>query len=137
MSSGNFDERVPSGGNFDEQASLLPDFPSSPRPEDMISVESQPIQPPPGSEVVNAQTTYESKPWKYKLLAFVCSCLLSIGSHFAAQMLGALKNTLKEVRLASLKMQEDDEKNTKQNNTLGAGHHQRAVWVAAVGSLAG
>ena len=49
---------------------------------------------PGGEEEV---TRYENKPWKYKALALLCSCLISIGSHFAAQMLGALKSTLRDV----------------------------------------
>jgi len=40
---------------------------------------------------------YENKPWQWKLLALVCSCLLSVGSHFAAHMLSSLKSTLIEV----------------------------------------
>jgi len=48
---------------------------------------------PGGEEEV---TRYENKPWKYKALALLCSCLISIGSHFAAQMLGALKSTLRD-----------------------------------------
>jgi len=38
------------------------------------------------------------KPTKYKILALVCSCLLSIGSHYASQMLSGLQSTLLEVR---------------------------------------
>eukprot|EP00732_Lithocolla_globosa_P002490 Lithocolla_globosa_v1_NODE_1650_length_2420_cov_9.449471.p1 type:complete len:520 gc:universal NODE_1650_length_2420_cov_9.449471:516-2075(+) len=38
----------------------------------------------------------ESKPWKYKLFALICACLLSVGSHYAAHMLSALKTTIKD-----------------------------------------
>ena len=34
--------------------------------------------------------------WQYKAIALVCSCLLSVGSHFAVNMLSSLKTTLKE-----------------------------------------
>ncbi|KCV67742.1 hypothetical protein H696_05851 [Fonticula alba] len=40
--------------------------------------------------------TLVDKPLKYRLLALVCSCLLSVGSHYASHMLSALKPTLKE-----------------------------------------
>jgi len=48
---------------------------------------------------VEAPTRYNTKPWKFKLLALACSCLIAIGSHFASQMLAALKTQLKEVCL--------------------------------------
>jgi hypothetical protein len=38
------------------------------------------------------------KATKYKLFALLCTCLLSVGSHYASHMLSALKSTLKEVR---------------------------------------
>ena len=39
------------------------------------------------------------KATKYKLFALLCSCLISIGSHYASQMLSALKPVLKEVHM--------------------------------------
>ncbi|ORX90928.1 MFS general substrate transporter [Basidiobolus meristosporus CBS 931.73] len=41
-------------------------------------------------------TEFENKPWKYKAIALLCALLLSVGSHYAAHTLGALKNTIKE-----------------------------------------
>ena len=41
------------------------------------------------------------KATKYKMFALLCSCLISIGSHYASQMLSALKPVLKEVGLTT------------------------------------
>ncbi|RIB29423.1 major facilitator superfamily domain-containing protein [Gigaspora rosea] len=37
-----------------------------------------------------------NRPWKYKVFALVCTLFLSIGSHFAAHTLGALKSIVKD-----------------------------------------
>ncbi|CAG8797255.1 21008_t:CDS:2 [Gigaspora margarita] len=37
-----------------------------------------------------------NRPWKYKVFALVCALSLSVGSHYAAHTLGALKATVKE-----------------------------------------
>lgn len=53
--------------------------------------------PPKNANLVESSTIYENKPWRFKILALVCSCLMVIGSHFAAQMLSSLKSELIEV----------------------------------------
>ncbi|KAI8987545.1 hypothetical protein BDF20DRAFT_850834 [Mycotypha africana] len=40
-----------------------------------------------------------SQPWKYKIVALSCAMFLAMGSHFAAHTLGAMKSTIKEVRI--------------------------------------
>ncbi|RIB14947.1 major facilitator superfamily domain-containing protein [Gigaspora rosea] len=37
-----------------------------------------------------------NRPWKYKVFALVCALTLSVGSHYAAHTLGALKSIIKE-----------------------------------------
>ncbi|CAG8446828.1 13734_t:CDS:2 [Dentiscutata heterogama] len=37
-----------------------------------------------------------NRPWKYKIFALVCALSLSVGSHYAAHTLGALKSKVKE-----------------------------------------
>lgn len=43
------------------------------------------------------QDDENKKNWQFKMIALICSCLLSLGSHYAAHILGSLKGTLKEV----------------------------------------
>ncbi|CAB4436284.1 unnamed protein product [Rhizophagus irregularis] len=43
------------------------------------------------------EVTYEEeRPWKYKLIALLCVLSLSVGSHYAAHTLGALKSIVKK-----------------------------------------
>ncbi|KAK9765449.1 hypothetical protein K7432_006205, partial [Basidiobolus ranarum] len=58
--------------------------------------ETQPLIDSSNRQQADGVTSFEDKPWKYKAIALLCALLLSVGSHYAAHTLGALKNTIKE-----------------------------------------
>ncbi|ORX89781.1 MFS general substrate transporter [Basidiobolus meristosporus CBS 931.73] len=60
------------------------------------SSETQPLIGSSGNRQLGEGANFEDKPWKYKAIALLCALLLSVGSHYAAHTLGALKNTIKE-----------------------------------------
>jgi len=88
-------------GDGDYTRGLLDDGPRSSNPEagegnSSSQSQSQSRSQSREGQLVESATIYENKPWKFKILALVCSCLMVIGSHYAAQMLSSLKSELIE-----------------------------------------
>ncbi|SAM05584.1 hypothetical protein [Absidia glauca] len=67
------------------------------------------------NDVISCQLSDQS--WQAKSIALMCALLLAVGSHFAAHTLGAMKNTIKEVRIR-------DHKLTVWRATIVSGHCQ-------------